>query len=125
MRQLSRATAAVASALSLSLLAACGGGDRQETDAGEVSRDTSVIAPVTNDSARADALSDPLAAVRGRRDVAREQGITAKHGIDQAAAAGAAAAANDSARNIPGVPELRARSAPQSTPQPAPGTKRP
>ena len=121
MRQRSRATAALASALSLTLLVACGGGDRQETDAGEVSRDSSVIRPSTNDSIVEDNFRDTLAAVRGRRDVAREQGLTAKDGIDQAAAAGAAAAANDSARNIPGVPELRAR----SSGQPAPATKRP
>jgi hypothetical protein len=111
MRHPSRATAALASALSLALLAACGRGDdrtsaRSDTAAG-------VLAPLADDSATKDAIDDSLAALAGRADVAREnaraRGLTAKDGLDSAAARGVAASANDTAIDIPGVPNMQRR----------------
>jgi hypothetical protein len=126
MRHLSRATAALTCALSLTLLAACG--RDEQTEGGEVSRDSALLGPAVGDSAVKNAADDTIAAVAGRRDVANEKGMSPKEGMDSAAARGAAAAANDSARDIPGVPNMKVR--PGETTGPGgtkanPGTKRP
>ena len=127
MRHLSRATAALTCALSLTLLAACG--RDEQTEGGEVSRDSALLGPAVGDSAVKNAADDTIAAVAGRRDAAGDMGVTPKQGMDSLAARGAAASANDSARKIPGVPEMRPRpgetSGPGGTKSGAPATKRP
>ena len=126
MRHVPRATAALACALSLTLLAACGRGE--QTEGGEVSRDSTVLGPAVGDSAVKDAATDSLLMMDGRRDAAAAQGLTPKDGMDSLAARGAAASANDTARNIPGVSDMRQRPGETSGPggtKSNPGTKRP
>jgi hypothetical protein len=120
MRQSSRASA-FALAAALSLTAACG--------RGEAGHDSAAAVTPVGDSAVKNAADDTIAAVAGRRDAAGDMGVTPKQGMDSLAARGAAASANDSARKIPGVPEMRPRpgetSGPGGTKSGAPATKRP
>jgi hypothetical protein len=126
MRQSPRASAfALAAALSLTV-AACGRGEAGHDSTAADS--TAAVTPV-GDSAVKNAADDTIAAVAGRRDAAGDMGVTPKQGMDSLAARGAAASANDSARKIPGVTEMRPRpgetTGPGGTKSGAPATKRP
>src|SRR5689334_8401797 len=112
MRQIPRTAVALSAALSLAAAAACGRGANQS--AGEVahdsaSADSTVLGPPSGTPAVKDAANDSIAAAAGRRDAANDAGMTPKQGMDSLAARGAAVSANDSARNVPGVPAMRTR----------------
>ena len=117
MRHLHRVALGLASALSLTLAAGCGRGENQS--AGDVA--DSLPGPAVGDPAVRDAAGDSLAALRGRQEMADSLGITPAQGIDSAAAAGVRASANDTARNIPGVPDMKPRPGATS----GPGARRP
>ena len=113
MRQIQRAAVVLTVALSVTAATACGRGANQSAG-GEVGRDTTsadstVLGPPAGTPAVKDAASDSIATAAGRRDAAADAGMTPKQGMDSLAARGAASAANDSARSVPGVPEMRKR----------------
>ena len=126
MRQFPRAAAALTAALSVAAVAACGRGANQS--AGEVApdsthADTTTLGPPSGTPAVKEAATDSAAALNGRAQAAHGAGLTAKQGMDSLAARGAAASANDSARNVPGVPAMRPR--PGETTGPGGTKKRP
>ena len=96
---------AVAATIALTA-AACGRGEHQSAPDSTKADSTQLGPPTGSFKPAADSA---VSAGTAQIDSLKQAGATPAQGMDSAAARGAAAAANDSARNVPGVPEMRKR----------------